>query len=80
MATILKTTTKGQITIPAKWRKKFNTNQFIATLKENSLEIKPLIIKEERKTEEFTVFDAIRDNKGRGIKAKNLVNALKKSI
>ncbi len=82
MTTILKTTSKGQVTIPAKWRKKFNTNQFLATIKENKLEIEPLIIKQEKKQEvkEFTVFDAIRDNKGKGIKAKDLVNILKKTV
>ncbi len=80
MTTILKTTAKGQITIPAKWRKKFNTNQFIATLEEDKLEIKPLIINEEKASKEFTVFDAIRDNHGRGIKAKDLVSILKKTF
>lgn len=81
MTTILKTTSKGQVTIPSSWRKKFNTNQFIATIKEHKLEIKPLIIKQdEQEVEEFTVFDAIRDNKGRGIKAKDLVGILKKTV
>ena len=78
MTTILKTTTKGQITIPMEWRKKFNTNQFVATLKENKLEIAPLIIETGKKVKEFTVFDAIRDNKGKGIKAKDLVKLLGK--
>jgi len=78
MTTILKTTSKGQITIPAKWRKKFNTNQFVVTLRENSLEIKPLIIKEE--TDEITVFDAIRDNKGKGIKATDLLKIIRKTL
>jgi AbrB family looped-hinge helix DNA binding protein len=81
MTTILKTTSKGQLTIPAGWRKKFNTNQFIATIKDNKLEIKPLIIQEyEQEIEEFTVFDAIRDNKGKGIKAQDLVTILKKTV
>ena len=78
MTTILKTTSKGQITIPAKWRKKFNTNQFVVTLRENSLEIKPLIIKEE--TDEITVFDAIRDNKGKGIKATDLLKIIRTTL
>ena len=77
MTTILKTTVKGQITIPAQWRKKFNTNQFVATLKEDKLEIRPLII---QKKNEFTVFDAIRDNKGKGIKAKDLADIIKKTL
>lgn len=80
MTTILKTTSKGQITIPAKWRKKFNTNQFVAVINEDKLEIKPLILKKEQEIKEFTVFDAIRDNKGKGIKAKDLVNIIKKTI
>jgi AbrB family looped-hinge helix DNA binding protein len=81
MITILKSTSKGQITIPASWRKKFNTNQFTAVMKEDKLEIKPLILeKEKEEVKEFTVFDAIRDNKGRGIKAKDLVNILKKTV
>jgi AbrB family looped-hinge helix DNA binding protein len=80
MTTILKTTSKGQITIPAKWRKKFDTNQFMAVMNEDKLEIKPLILKKEHEIKEFTVFDAIRDNKGRGIKASDLVNILKKIV
>jgi len=78
MTTILKTTSKGQITIPAKWRKKFNTNQFVATLKEDRLEIKPLVIKEDE--DEITVFDAIRDNKGKGIKATDFLKIIRKSL
>lgn len=78
MTTILKTTTKGQVTLPIEWRRKFNTNQFIATLKENKLEIEPLIIKQDKEIKEFTVFDAIRDNRGRGLKAKDLVKILKR--
>ncbi len=78
MTTILKTTTKGQVTLPIEWRRKFNTNQFIVTLKENKLEIEPLIIKQDKEIKEFTVFDAIRDNRGRGLKAKDLVKILKR--
>ena len=80
MITILKTTSKGQITIPATWRKKFDTNQFRAEIKEDRLEIRPLILEKEQEVKEFTVFDAIRDNKGKGIKAKDLVNILKKIV
>ena len=80
MTTILKTTSKGQITIPAKWRKKFDTNQFMVVINEDKLEIKPLILKKEKEVKEFTVFDAIRDNKGKGIKASDLVNILKKTV
>lgn len=80
MTTILKTTSKGQITLPVKWRRKFNTNQFIVTFKDDKLEIEPLNLKKNKKNKEFTVFDAIRDNKGKGIKAKDLVNILEKTL
>ncbi len=77
MTVILKSTTKGQVTLPVKWREKFDTNQFIANFKGDKLEIEPLIIDKKNKAEEITVFDAIRDNKGKGIKAKDLVDMLK---
>ena len=77
MTTISKATSKGQITLPKKWRDKFDTNQFVIREKDGKLEIEPLVIGGE---EEFTVFDAIRDNKGKGIKASDLVNVLKKTI
>lgn len=78
MTTILKTTSKGQITIPAKWRKRFNTNQFIVDMKNDKLEIRPLIIEKENSKKEYTVFDCLRDNKGKGIKAKDLIKILEK--
>ncbi len=77
MTVILKSTTKGQVTLPVKWREKFDTNQFIVNFKGDKLEIEPLIIDKKDKVEEITVFDAIRDNKGKGIKAKDLVDILK---
>ena len=80
MTTILKATSKGQVTLPAKWRKKFRTDRFIATLKQDKLEIEPLEIKRKTISKEYTVFDAIRDNRGKGIKAKNLIKVLKKTL
>ena len=78
MNTILKTTSKGQITIPIEWRNKFETNQFIATITDNKLELEPLIIKNYTADKEYTVFDAIRDNQGKGLKAVDLVKILQK--
>ena len=76
MTTILKTTSKGQITIPIEWRSKFDTNQYIATVGDNKLELEPLLIKNYSSAREYTVFDAIRDNQGKGVKAKDLVKIL----
>ena len=76
MKNIVKATSRGQITLPAKWRKNFNTDNFIIKEKKNSLEIRPINLKEIEN--EYTVFDAIRDNKGKGIKAEDLVKILDK--
>ncbi|NQT49720.1 hypothetical protein HQ571_03445 [Candidatus Kuenenbacteria bacterium] len=78
MTTITKATTKGQITLPAKWRRSFSTDQFVLREKGGILEVIPLDLKQLEKTKEITVFDALRDNKGKGIKAKDLIKVLKK--
>ncbi|MBI4090898.1 MAG: AbrB/MazE/SpoVT family DNA-binding domain-containing protein [Candidatus Komeilibacteria bacterium] len=78
MTTVLKATSKGQITLPAKWRKNFTTDQFIATQKGNILEIAPLDLTKMQTQDELTVFDALRDNNGKGIAAKDLAALLKK--
>lgn len=80
MNTIVKATTKGQITIPAKWRKRFNTDRFLVNIKDTHLEIKPINLDNINEKQEYTVFDAIRDNKGKGIKAKDLLKVLKKTV
>lgn len=79
MNTIAKVTVKGQITIPVSWRRNFKTNRFLIKDKGKSLEIYPLFLDNLEK-KEYTVFDAIRDNQGKGIKAKDLVKILKKSV
>lgn len=78
MTTIAKATTKGQITLPAKWRRNFSTDRFIMVEKNDFLEIRPLDLDKLDLKKEYTVFDAIRDNNGKGIKAKDLVKILKK--
>ena len=80
MTTIVKATTKGQITIPAVWRNRFDTNRYLVYINDESLEIKPFDLDKMNTSDEYTVFDAIRDNKGRGIKAKDLVKLIKKTI
>ena len=77
MTTIVKSTTKGQITIPVAWRKRFKTDRFLIEIKDTYLKIKPIDLD---KLEEYTVFDAIRDNKRMGIKAKDLLKILKKTL
>ena len=80
MNTIVKTTSKGQITLPVRWRRSFSTNRFIIKEKRGKLEIIPFDIEKIEKQNEYTVFDAIRDNKGKGIKAKDLTKILKRTL
>ncbi len=80
MNTILKATSKGQITIPVAWRKRFDTDRFLVEIKDSHLEIKPLDLDKISSIDEYTVFDAIRDNKGKGIKAKDLLKTIKKTL
>jgi len=76
--TIVKSTTKGQITLPVGWRKNFDTNRYLVKEKGEKLEIKPLDMEKLETKDEYTVFDAIRDNKGKGINADELIRILKK--
>ena len=77
MKEIIKATSKGQITLPINWRRNFSTNRYIVRDKGNKLEIIPLDLEKIERENEYTVFDAIRDNAGKGIKAKDLVKMLK---
>ena len=74
MTTIAKATTKGQITLPVKWRKKFSTDRFIMEDDGEVLKIKPLEIDDGY----TTIFDAKRDNGGKGIEARELLKILRK--
>jgi bifunctional DNA-binding transcriptional regulator/antitoxin component of YhaV-PrlF toxin-antitoxin module len=78
MTIIVKATTKGQITLPASWRRIFDTDRYIVKTIGKKLEISPLNLSAIENAEEYTVFDAIRDNNGKGIKAKDLVKVLNK--
>ncbi|OGL66974.1 hypothetical protein A2856_00555 [Candidatus Uhrbacteria bacterium RIFCSPHIGHO2_01_FULL_63_20] len=78
MQTLVKATTKGQITLPAKWRKTVRTDRFIVEERHGNLEIVPFHIKRATKQSYETVFNAERDNKGKGIEAKKLLKVLKK--
>jgi bifunctional DNA-binding transcriptional regulator/antitoxin component of YhaV-PrlF toxin-antitoxin module len=71
---IQKVTSKGQVTLPIAWRKKFNSNVVLVETHDNSITISPVEICDH---DEYTVFDALRDNKGKGIKAKELLTMLK---
>jgi bifunctional DNA-binding transcriptional regulator/antitoxin component of YhaV-PrlF toxin-antitoxin module len=76
---IQKMTSRGQITLPIGWRKKVKTEQIILKTVGDSIEISPFYLPNNKNTlGEYTVFDALRDNQGKGLKAKDLLLILKK--
>ncbi|MEK7523557.1 MAG: AbrB/MazE/SpoVT family DNA-binding domain-containing protein [Patescibacteria group bacterium] len=74
---VIKSTSQGQITLPKSWREKFKTDNFILQIESNQIVIKPVRI-EEMETEEEILFDAERDNKGKGASPDEIIRLLKK--
>jgi bifunctional DNA-binding transcriptional regulator/antitoxin component of YhaV-PrlF toxin-antitoxin module len=72
---IQKVTSKGQITLPSAWRARTQTDTITVKITGNTIEISPARLQDGG---EYTVFDAIRDNKGKGIKASDLITILSK--
>ncbi|MDP3988986.1 MAG: AbrB/MazE/SpoVT family DNA-binding domain-containing protein [bacterium] len=67
---------KGQITLPASWRRDLQTDAIIVRQKGNGLlEIAPARIHEDEKGW-VSVFDAKRDNNGKPLSAKEVLSAL----
>ena len=73
---ITKCTEKGQITLPKKWRELFDTDSFIVDFDNKQLIVRPI---EMAKLNEEIVFDADRDNQGKGIPIDEMIKMLKKS-
>ncbi len=79
MTTIVKATSKGQITLPVMWRRRVTTDRFIVKEKGGALEIRPLDLKKIEEAQRYTtIFDAVRDNKGKGIPAKDFLAMLRR--
>ncbi len=78
MTTIVKATTKGQVTLPAKWRRSCETNRFTVKESGDSLIITPLHIDVLEDEKWDTVFDAKRDNDGKGIPIDEFIGLLEK--
>ena len=72
---VQKVTERGQITLPAAWRRRYPSPNIVVRQLGEKLEIAPLEIGDKN---EYTVFDAIRDNKGVGLKTQDLIKILKK--
>lgn len=73
---ILKSTERGQITLPKQWRSHFPTDSYLVEMYENRLVIVPFDIK--TATEEEVLFDADRDNDGKGVSPDDIIRMLKK--
>jgi bifunctional DNA-binding transcriptional regulator/antitoxin component of YhaV-PrlF toxin-antitoxin module len=74
--TIQRATSRGQITLPAWWRKQFDTNNYLLRLRERIIEIQPVDVQE--LCEEEIIFDADRDNNGKGLPPEAFIKALKR--
>ena len=72
---VQRTTSKGQITLPKTWREQFKTTHFVLESKNESIVIRPIFLEDEDNY--AVIFNANKDNKGRGISAKKLLRALK---
>lgn len=70
---ILKLFGTGQVTLPAKWRKKFKTEYFKVVIDEDKLVLSPY-------EEEIVFFDANEFNDGKGVELSVFNKALKESL
>ena len=75
--TITKATSRGQITIPKAWRKRFKTNSYILKADDFKLEISPLDEEDLEWLGAETIFNADRDNNGQGIEAGEFLKILR---
>ena len=75
---IQRVTERGQITLPVAWRRKVGTQNIIVRTKGDVLEISPFITEDERDEQWVTIFDAMRDNKGKGIPAEKMIATLER--
>lgn len=72
---VQKTTSKGQITLPKIWRGQFKTNHFVLESVNDTMVIRPIFL--DNPDNYNTVFNADRDNKGKGISANKLLKIVK---
>lgn len=77
---VVKSTSKGQITLPVQWRAQFNTENYLLKMDEKQIVIKPAYIEKFEVGElEEVVFDAQEDNGGKGISVDEMIKLLKKA-
>ena len=72
---VVKPTNRGQITLPKNWRNHFKTDNFVLEIDNARIIIKPLYIEE--LSDEEVIFDADRDNNGKGVSPDEMIHMLK---
>ena len=74
-AKVVKSTSKGQITLPQEWRKQFSTDNFVLKMNDKTLIVTPIRL-DELESEEV-IFDAEQDNDGKGVTPAEMIKILK---
>ena len=80
MTTIVKATSKGQVTLPSKWRKHFDTDRYLIKENGSTLIITPLDVDKLEDENWEVVFDAKKHNGGKGIPVDEFIRVLKKTL
>ena len=79
---VQKMTSKGQITLPSKWRAIVGTQHVVVKAKGNVLTVAPLRFEfgedDEDNANDEIIFSAQRDNNGKGIPASEFIRILRK--
>lgn len=73
---IVTSTERGQITLPKQWRSHFSTDHYRMEMHEDRLVILPFDL--ESPADEEILFDAERDNDGKGVPLEDMIRMLKK--
>ena len=77
---IQRVTSKGQITLPISWRRRYKTDNISVRTNGISIEIRPVKLAFPIEKGEEVIFDAVRDNGGRGMPIDKFIGALDRSI
>jgi bifunctional DNA-binding transcriptional regulator/antitoxin component of YhaV-PrlF toxin-antitoxin module len=75
---IQRITSKGQITLPIAWRRRVGASTIVVRVNDDALEITPLLTEDARDEAWVSVFDAVRDNGGKGIPAKDFAKIIRR--
>lgn len=76
---VVKSTSKGQITLPKKWRSQFDTDSFILDAQGEQLIVTALDLREGKEcAAEEILWNADRDNDGKGLDIEEVMTILEK--